>query len=204
MPEKRRLPALRSLALRSPALLAPVLLAAVLAAGGGCSLSYEEARVGEELAAEIPETVMTGFTHTVVDEGRLWVKMAAERAESYGKTKRIVLAGVRFEEYDAQGGLATEASADWAVYHTDSENAEVQGGILIRSSQEKASLSAVSLSWVKEGRRLEGGPGQEVRIAKDDGSFLEGRGFRADFRRRRLQFAEGVSGGYVEGGGEGR
>ena len=195
MSEKPRLPALKAL------LALPALLAAAL---GGCSLNYEEARVGEELAAEIPETVMTGFTHTVVNEGRIWVKMAAERAASYGKTKRIVLAGVRFEEYDAQGGLATEASADWAVYHTDSENAEVEGDILIRSAQEKASLAASGLSWVKEGRRLEGGPGQSVRIAKEDGSFLEGRGFKADFRRRRLQFAEGVSGGYVEGGNAGR
>lgn len=191
---------------RLPALPATVLLGAILAAAvlAGCSLNYEEARVGEELAAEIPETVMTGFTHTVINEGRIWVKMAAERAASYGKTKRIVLDGVRFEEYDAQGGLATEASADRAVYHTDSENAEVDGDILIRSAQEKASLAAGSLSWVKEGRRLEGGSGRSVRIAKEDGSFLEGRGFKADFRRRRLQFAEGVSGGYVEDGDAGR
>jgi LPS export ABC transporter protein LptC len=191
MPEKPRLPAL-------------LLLALLLAALGGCSLSYEEARVGEELAAEIPETVMTDFTHTVVNGGRVWVKMAAERAASYGKTKRIVLDGVRFEEYDAQGGLATEARADRAVYHTDSENAEAEGGILIRSAQEKASLEADSLSWVKEGRRLDSGAGQLVRIAREDGSFLQGRGFKADFRRRRLQFAGGVAGGYTEGEGEGR
>jgi LPS export ABC transporter protein LptC len=191
MPEKPRLPAL-------------LLLALLLAALGGCSLSYEEARVGEELAAEVPETVMTDFTHTVVNGGRVWVKMAAERAASYGKTKRIVLDGVRFEEYDAQGGLATEARADRAVYHTDSENAEAEGGILIRSAQEKASLEADSLSWVKEGRRLDSGAGQLVRIAREDGSFLQGRGFKADFRRRRLQFAGGVAGGYTEGEGEGR
>ena len=43
-----------------------------------------------------------------------------------------------------------------------------------------------------------------MRIAKEDGSFLEGRGFKADFRRRRLQFVEGASGGYVEDGDGGR
>jgi hypothetical protein len=85
------------------------------------------------------------------------------------------------------------------VYHSDSEDAEVTGNILIRAAEEKASLSAESLSWLKEGRRLSSGPGQSVRLAKEDGSFLEGRGFQADFRRRRLEFAQGASGGYVEG-----
>jgi LPS export ABC transporter protein LptC len=176
----------------------PALLAALLALGGGCSLSYEEARVAENIAAEIPDTVMTRFTHTVVANGRVWVKLSAERAEGYDKTKRIVLAGVRFEEYDSQGRLATEARADRVVYHTDSENAEVEGNILIRVPEDKASLAAASLSWVKEGRRLSGGAGQSVRIARENGSFVEGRGFRADFRRRRLEFAEGVGGSYVE------
>jgi len=105
---------------------------------------------------------------------------------------------VRFEEYDSQGRLATEARADRVVYHTDSENAEVEGNILIRVPEDKASLAAASLSWVKEGRRLSGGAGQSVRIARENGSFVEGRGFRADFRRRRLEFAEGVGGSYVE------
>jgi LPS export ABC transporter protein LptC len=182
--------------LRLPALAA--VLTAALALGGSCSLSYEEGRTAEGMAPEIPDTVMLDFTHTVVSGGRVWVKMSARRAESYGETRRIVLAGVRFEEYDSQGALSTEASADRAVYHSDSEDAEVTGNILIRVPKEKASLSASSLAWVKEGRRLSSGAGQSVRLARENGSFLEGRGFQADFRRRRLEFREGASGGFVE------
>jgi len=189
MPEKLRLPAL---------------LAAALLLGGGCSLSYEEARAAEESAPEVPDTVMTGFTHTVITSGRVWVTMSAARAESYDRTRRIVLAEVRFREYDRQGNLATEAAADRAVYHSDTEDAEVTGNILIRTPEEKTSLSAESLAWVKEGRRLSSGPGQSVRLARENGSFLEGRGFRADFRRRRLEFTEGASGGYVEQDDAGR
>jgi LPS export ABC transporter protein LptC len=176
----------------------PALLAAALALCGSCSLSYEEGRMAEEMAPEIPDTVMIGFTHTVVSGGRVWVKMSAQRAESFDQSRRIVLAGVHFEEYDSQGHLATEASADRAVYHSDSEDAEVTGNILIRAPKEKASLTASSLAWVKEGRRLSSGAGQSVRLAKENGSFLEGRGFQADFRRRRLEFREGASGGFVE------
>jgi LPS export ABC transporter protein LptC len=192
MPERRRLPALRA-----------AVLAAALLPIGGCSLSYDESRAAEQAAPEIPDTVMLGFTHTVVSEGRVWVRLSAQRAEGYDQSKKIVLSGVRFQEFDSQGRLSTEAAADRAVYHSDSENAEVSGNILIRSPEEKASLSAESLAWIKEGRRLSSGPGQSVRLAKEDGSFLEGRGFQADFRRRRLEFAQGASGGYVEAEDEG-
>ncbi len=186
MPERRRL-----------AILPAAVLAAALAAG--CSLSYDEARVAEKIAPEIPDTIMSGFTHTVISEGRVWVRLSARRAEGFDQSKRIVLAGVRFQEFDRRGDLATEASADRAVYHSESEDAEVTGNILIRAAEEKASLSAESLTWIKEGRRLSSGSGQSVRLAKEDGSFLEGRGFQADFRRRRLEFAEGASGAYMEG-----
>jgi len=76
---------------------------------------------------------------------------------------------------------------------------------VIRAPQEKASLQAEVLAWIKEGKRLEGQPGEAVRLEKEDGSFVAGRGFRADFRRRRLEFDSAVRGFYVteeeEGGG---
>jgi LPS export ABC transporter protein LptC len=141
---------------------------------------------------------MIGFTHTVVSEGRVWVQLSAQRAEGYDQSRKIVLSAIHFQEFDRQGRLATEASADRAVYHTDSEDAEVTGNILIRAPEEKASLTASSLSWVREGRKLSSGAGQSVRLAKEDGSYLEGRGFQADFSRRRLEFSQGARGGYVE------
>src|SRR5512136_1543800 len=94
--------------------LALTLLAAA-AIFSGCSLNYEEARVAEGIAGETPDTIMVNFRHTVVNEGKLWVKFSAERAESYGKRKEVVLLGVRFQEYDAEGKLVTEARADKAV-----------------------------------------------------------------------------------------
>jgi len=185
------MPGIRSL--RSLAL--PLLAAAALFSG--CSLNYEEARMAEGIAGETPDTIMVNFRHTVVNEGKVWVKFSAERTESYGKRKEVVLLGVRFQEYDAEGKLVTEARADRAVFKVDSEDATAAGSILIRAPEEKASLSAESLSWFKEGKRLEGGAGETVRLQKEDGSFVEGRGFRADFRRRRVQFSSSVKGSYV-------
>jgi len=178
-----------------PSFAAPLLLAAALLSG--CSLNYEEARLAEDLAAETPDAVMIGLRHTVVNESRVWVRLEAQRAESFGKRKEIALQGVRFQEYDAAGRLVTEARADRAVFNVATEDAAASGAIVIRAPEEKATLSAEGLSWFKEGKRLEGGPDQKVRLEKEDGSFVEGRGFKADFRRRRLQFASEVRGRYA-------
>jgi LPS export ABC transporter protein LptC len=126
-----------------------------------------------------------------------WVVLEAQRAESYEKRQQIVLSGVSFREYNAQGELVSEAVADRAVFHTDSENASAKGAITIRSPGDEASLSADSLVWTREGRILEADPGATVRLVKEDGSYVEGSGFRADFRRRRLEFAGRIHGRYV-------
>jgi LPS export ABC transporter protein LptC len=162
-----------------------------------CSLDYEQARVAESIPGQIPETILLDFIHTVVSGGSVWVILEAERAESYGERNEIILQGVFFREYDDEGELLTEARADRAVFATDSENATLSGSIQIYSHGEKASLQASRLSWVREGRRLVADEEQTVRLQKDDGSYVEGEGFSADFRRKRLEFSSRVRGSYV-------
>ena len=162
-----------------------------------CSLDYDQARVAESIPGQIPETILFEFTHTVVSGGREWVILQAERAETYGERNEIVLEGVYFREYDQDGKLLTEARAERAVFATDSEDATVSGSIQIYSHEEQASLQAGRLTWVREGRRLVADDGQTVRLQKDDGSYVEGEGFSADFRRKKLEFSSRVRGSYV-------
>jgi hypothetical protein len=172
-------------------------LGATAAVLGSCSLDYNPARLEEEIAAEIPDTVLIDFRHTVVSGDHVWVVLEARRAETYEKRGEIVLEGVRFREYNSQGELVSEAFADRAVYHNDSEDASAGGSIRIYSPKEEASLFAESLVWTREGKHLEADPNAVVRLEREDGSYVEGRGFSADFRRRRLQFDEGAEGRYV-------
>ena len=58
-------------------------------------------------------------------------------------------------------------------------------------------MSADSLVWTREGKHLEAEPGAVVRLEKEDGTYVEGQGFSADFRRRRLEFDGAVQGRYV-------
>lgn len=162
-----------------------------------CSLDYEQARFAEDLPSQIPETILIEFTHTVVARDRVWVVLEADRAESYSERKEISLEGVYFREFDGEGKLITEARADQAVFNTASEDTSVAGSIVIYSPREQASLQADRLSWTGDGRRLAASPEQTVRLQKDDGSFVEGRGFSADFRRKKLEFSSRVRGSYV-------
>ena len=162
-----------------------------------CSLDYEQARVAQRIPGQTPETILIGFTHTVVTGDRVWVILEADRAETYSERKEIVLEGVYYREFDEEGNLLTEARAEEAVFSTDSENATVSGSIVIYSPEEQAALQANRLSWTREGRRLVADDGQTVRLQKDDGSFVEGQGFSADFRRKKLEFASRVRGSYV-------
>jgi LPS export ABC transporter protein LptC len=172
-----------------PTLLLPLLLS--------CSLDYEQARVAESISGQIPETILLDFTHTVVSGGRVWVVLEAERAETYGERNEIILENVLFREYDQEGNLLTEAQAQYAVFAMDSEDATVSGAIRIYSHEEQASLQASRLSWIREGRRIVADDGQTVRLETDEGSFVEGEGFSADFRRKTLEFSSRVRGSYV-------
>jgi lipopolysaccharide export system protein LptC len=158
--------------------------AALLLVLAACSLDYEQARVAEAIPGETPDTVLLDFKHTVVSGGKVWIVLEAARAETYGEKKQIFLFDVHFQEYDSAGKLLTELSVERATFNTQSEDASALGTIVIYSSAEKASLRTT-------------GDQQAVRLQKDDGSFVEGRGFAADFRRKTLSFSEQVRGSYV-------
>jgi len=172
--------------------------AALLLALAACSMDYEQARVADSIAGETPDTVLLEFKHTIVSGGKVWIVLEAERAETYGEKKQIFLFDVRFREYDSEGTLLTELAVQRATFNTASEDASAAGSIVIHSSAETASLRTEGeLAWTREGKLLEAGREQTVRLQKDDGTFVEGSGFAADFRRRTLRFADRVRGNYV-------
>ena len=150
------------------------------------------------MPGETPDTILVDFRHTIVSGAQVWVVLEAERAETYSERKQVLLFGVSFREYDAEGRLLTELETQRATFNTESEDASAAGSILIYSSAEEASLqTAGDLTWTRQGKLLEAGAEQPVRLQKDDGSFVEGRGFAADFRRKSLSFGRGVRGSYV-------
>lgn len=183
--------------------LLPLLALCALSALAACSLDYAQAEITEELSEEIPETVLTDFTHTVVENGRPVFVIAAERAENYTERKQTVLWDVTFAEYDSEGETLTEGVADRATFFTDTEDAELHGNISFYSSAEEGRIEAEYLEWNREERRLASNPTGPVLLENESGSRIRGTGFRADFTLKQIEFSgktassESVRGSYV-------
>jgi LPS export ABC transporter protein LptC len=170
---------------------------AVIALTAGCSLDYEGITAEETASAGIPDTVAVNVVHRVHKGGRLSLQLEAARAETWSSKNQTILSDARFVEFDESGGTATEGRARRIVYHTDTEDAEVEGGVHVHSASEKGDVSAENLAWENKPKRLTAPVNEEVVIHKDDGTLISGRGFQGDFRRRQLVFTGPVQGVYV-------
>ncbi len=162
----------------------------------GCSLDYREAILEEELAENIPEMVLVNFRHVVVKNGVKAAMVEAERAEDYSKKHEIMIRDVHFIEYSMDGSIVNEGWADRALYNEDTGDAVIEGDIFVKSNKQKGNIIAEKLYWKDKERELKGDPEEEVVMKKEDGSFVRGRGFIADFNTKSFRFLKDVSGRY--------
>lgn len=161
-----------------------------------CSFDYESATVSDSLGEQMPDSVLERFSQTVVRGGRRTLVMEADEARIFRASKQVRLVGARFREYDTAGELSIQWRAARAVFHTDTENAELSGGMVLYAARDESTLRATSLDWNRE-RRLARSAADDAVIERDDGSRIEGRGFEADFRTHTIRFSGGVSGTVV-------
>jgi LPS export ABC transporter protein LptC len=177
----------------------PIALSCAALLAAGCSLDYQAAeQMTAEPSEKVPDTVATTMIYRVVKDSRLSLELTAGRAESWSADQRTILSDVSFSELDPDGKPLTSGSAGGVVFHDDTEDAEISGGVQVYSASEQATVETGSLDWKSKLRLLTAPEGETVRIAKDDGSRLEGRGFTGDFRRREFSFAGPVEGTYVQ------
>lgn len=171
-------------------LFGPVLAAAACAAS--CSLGMsEEAKE----PPEAPYAVFSNYAHTVVVRGSRNFELRAKKAELYEKSKRAILSDVSFAEYDPDSGeLMSRGKADYAVYHTDTKDAEFSGSVSLESRRQDVSLAGERLAWNDKEKKLVGGLDRTVSIGRSDGSWVSGAGFEAEARTKSFSFKESVSG----------
>lgn len=173
-----------------------VLAAALLA---GCSFDYRPTSLDEELAEQLPDTVLRGVEHTVVRDGRIVAVLNVDTVESYDERQVVRLFGIRFTEFDGSGSVLTEARADRAEYHVDTGDARADGSVVVESRRDDARIEAQALLWRDSERMLASGDGAEVVIERADGSRVTAAGFEADVARRAIRFLGPVSGRLVAG-----
>lgn len=173
-----------------------VLAAALLA---GCSFDYRPTSLDDELAEQLPNTVLRGVEHTVVRDGRIAAVLRVDRVESYDDRELVRLFDIHFTEFDGAGGVLTEAWADRAEYHVDTGDARADGSVVVESRRDDARIAADTLRWLESGRTLVSGGGAEVVIERADGSRVTATGFEADVARRVIRFLGPISGRLAAG-----
>jgi LPS export ABC transporter protein LptC len=177
-----------------------VFMAAIIASAtlilAGCSLDYGSA-MAEDLAEDIPDTVVLGFTHTVVENGSPRFRLEAERGESYQTQQKMKLSGVRFTEYEpGTKNISARGSADSAVFFTDTESAELSGSVSFHASKDGVTVKSGYLAWDGQARQLRSRAETMTSLSDDDGSSLTGAGFSADANRRSFTFGNRADGRY--------
>lgn len=175
--------------------------AATAFAVAACSFDYPT-KGADELAEQVPKTVLTGVTYRIVRDGRVRAVIGARQVEHYPSTGTAVLIGAHYTEFDDAGTVVATGSAQRAVYYTESEDAELAGAIDLRSESEQTAVHAGVLRWASKPRELSAPAGEVVELARDDGSQVRGAGFTADLRRKAVRFAAPVTGSFVVDGAE--
>ena len=163
-----------------------------------CSLDYSSANLAEDLSEKIPETIFIDFSQVQVRNSKITNKIEASRAESYTKKKEMVLENLRYREFNEDGELITEGKADRAVLNTETDDADMFGNIYFYSYTEKTGIYAETLFWKDKEEKLTSEEDEKVRVKKDDGSYIEGKGFETDFRIKEIVFNKKVQGSYTD------
>lgn len=193
MPADRRRHGFRG---RLTALSASAALAAALLLAG-CSFDYRSTELDDELAEEVPNTVMNGVEHVVMSGDRLTAVLRIDRVESYRERDLLILSGIHYTEFDGDGAVITEAWAERAEYRSKTGDARAEGSVVVSSAREDAHITAEGLNWRDSERMLTGDEGADVVLERGDGSRLAGEGFEADVGRRIIRYLGPVSGSLV-------
>ncbi|MFW5843003.1 MAG: LPS export ABC transporter periplasmic protein LptC [Spirochaetota bacterium] len=170
-------------------------LAALIATS--CTIDYESALVLDERPEDVPQTILTEARMTIQRQDQREFRVEAARVESYPELEEQRFWGFVFEEYDLEGELVTSGRADYAVYDDATDDVDLEGNINFRSAPEGITVAAQALSWKDDTRTLSAGEDLMIRVDREDGSWIEGRGFSADFRRSVVEFRGAVVGEIV-------
>ncbi|SIQ59758.1 hypothetical protein SAMN05920897_11180 [Alkalispirochaeta americana] len=168
------------------------LVTAFLLAGSGCSPDNAAAGTSAGEAREIPQVEVLKARMVVERDYR--VELTVDRIATYRDKRIQTFEGLSFREYGPDGVLRLEGDADRGVFFLDSENIELTGTVRFHSLLEGAELESESLSWDQAERLLAGPPDGKVLLLRDDGSAVEGTGFRLKGRENRILFSRDVSG----------
>lgn len=157
-----------------------------------CSLNYDTS-VTESLDESIPTSRLYGVKRVQVQDGIPKVTFEAEEAVVWEEREETELFDFVFNEFDNQRDIITRGEAEYLLI-SDNNDAQIEGDIYGYSIRNEASVDADNLKWMDEKRILSSREDSFVSIELDNGSVLEGYGFKANLYTNSTTFSAGISG----------
>lgn len=160
-----------------------------------CDVTGDNTDVAKEIS--IAETVIKDFRQVRVEKGRAVYEVNAKRAESFSEEQLTKIYDLVFKQFDKDEQVATEGTALQVDYNIETENATVNGEMDFHSLSEGVRLKSTWLEWENEKKTLTGKTDIPVRLEKDGGTILEGKGFKAYTDTKTVLFENGMWGIFI-------
>lgn len=160
-------------------------------------MEYDELKVVDKLGENIPDNIIENFSYTSVDNGSIIFQLYSQKAENYSQKNETILEKVVFREYNLQNIIVTEGTAERGLIHTDTDDAELTGSLIIYSTENKAEITADYLYWNNTDKTLRGSDNGSVKLQKDSGTRISGTGFTGDLKTKIFTFEKDVKGNYL-------
>ncbi|MCK5672205.1 MAG: LPS export ABC transporter periplasmic protein LptC [Spirochaetales bacterium] len=161
-----------------------------------CSMQYDEIDLDKELGDNIPDNIIENFSYTSVDNGNIIFRMYSIKAENYSKRNETILNNIVFREYNLHNEIVTEGTAEKGLIHTDTDDAELTGSLIIYSTENEAEITADYLYWNDSEKTLTGSENGYVKLLKNSGTQITGTGFSGDMKSKKFIFENNVKGIY--------
>jgi len=164
----------------------------------GCSLDYEQAMMADELSETLPETVLIEFTHSIIKNGNPVFIISADKAATYPESKKTIMEGIIFKQFNSSNELISEGRADRATMFSATENIELENNVYFYSITEESAIEADYLYWNNEEGTLTAEEEDTVSIRQDSGTRIQGTGFYAELYEKDIHFRGFATGTWVD------
>lgn len=160
----------------------------------GCTINYDD-QAQIKKSEEIPDSVMEDFNLVKMKDNKPFSEVKAEKTEIYNSRNITLLYNIEFIEYDSEDKrVITKGNAGLVEYDNETENAQLTGGLNFYSEREEIDITGEELFWTNETKTIESNLKDPIKVVKEDGSVIEGLGFKADLKNSTFSFKKGVTG----------
>lgn len=158
----------------------------------GCSIDYNEKSGEVKKSDEIPDSILVDFNIIKIKDNTPHTEVKSTKAEIYNNKNRTIMHNIEFLEFDKDKSVITKGTAKRIEYFNDTENASLSGDISFYSEKEGIKLTGETLNWNNEEKEISSDG--IIKVIEDDGSQIEGKGFRANIKKSTFSFKKDIKG----------